>query len=245
MELRMSNIQRYTPPTLAELTADAEEAFKSDSFKQFLNMPTPAKFVRHHPIIKVKDDAGNSVPMPYVPIGFVEHMMDSIFKANWHVEIKDTGTAFNGVWVTVRVHFLNPVTGSWQYQDGIGAEGLQTDSGAHASDMSKIKQSAITMAFPKAKTAAIKDACDHLGKLFGRDLTRLAQADHKPDTAIQSKVASRTLELISDAKDLETLNGYRSNAEAFDLMDAWNIRADQLKAYVPTRTRKVKVNPHR
>ena len=28
------------------------------------------------------------------------------------------------------------------------------------------------MAFPMAKTIAIKDACDHFGKLFGADLNR-------------------------------------------------------------------------
>jgi len=241
----MSNLQKYTPPTLAELTADPEMAFKSDAFKAFLNQPTPAKFIRYHPIVTVKDINNKSIPMPYLPIGLVEHMMDAIFKGNWRVEIKDTGVAFNGVWISVRVHYLNPTTGEWQYHDGIGAEGLQTDSGASASDMTKIKQSAITMAFPKAKSLAIKDACDHLGKLFGRDLTRLSQADHKPDVQLRNKAQERMLALISESLSVEALDTlYATAVHLGDFSDAYEAKREQL-SFSKSRTRKPKVNPHR
>jgi len=58
------------------------------------------------------------------------------------------------------------------WHDGIGACQLQTKSGASAADLANINNGALSMAFPIAKTVAIKDACDHFGKLFGADLNR-------------------------------------------------------------------------
>jgi hypothetical protein len=49
---------------------------------------------------------------------------------------------------------------------------LQTKKGASPADLANINNGALSMAFPIAKTVAIKDACDHFGKLFGSDLNR-------------------------------------------------------------------------
>jgi len=40
------------------------------------------------------------------------------------------------------------------------------------------------MALPIAKTIAIKDACDHFGKLFGSDLNRKVQLTYAEDTKL-------------------------------------------------------------
>jgi hypothetical protein len=40
------------------------------------------------------------------------------------------------------------------------------------------------MAFPIAKTIAIKDACDHFGKLFGSDLNRKDTINYQPDLTL-------------------------------------------------------------
>jgi hypothetical protein len=58
------------------------------------------------------------------------------------------------------------------YHDGIGAMQLQVAKGTSPADLSNINQGALSMAYPIAKTLAIKDACDHFGKLFGCDLNR-------------------------------------------------------------------------
>ena len=49
---------------------------------------------------------------------------------------------------------------------------MQTAKGTSVSDLVNINNGALTMAFPMAKTIAIKDAADHFGKLFGADLNR-------------------------------------------------------------------------
>ena len=40
------------------------------------------------------------------------------------------------------------------------------------------------MAFPIAKTAAIKDACDHFGKMFGSDLNRKDEIAYRLDASL-------------------------------------------------------------
>jgi hypothetical protein len=97
--------------------------------------------------------------------------LKTIFK-QYKIEITGQGQSFNGVWVTVRVHYLHPISGEWQFHDGIGASQLQTAKGTSPADLANINNGALSMAFPNAKSIAIKDACDHFGKLFGSDLNR-------------------------------------------------------------------------
>lgn len=109
--------------------------------------------------------------MPYIPIDKVEFMLDRIFQ-EWRVEVLREGVMFNSIYVTVRIHYKNPLTSEWSYHDGVGAKDVQLNSGASAADLGSIKASAVQMALPSAKTYAIKDACDHLGNLFGRSVNR-------------------------------------------------------------------------
>lgn len=131
-------------------------------FDDLMNQQPIEEWVKKHPYI-----AGYR----YLPIDKVETLMKAIFP-QWKIEITGQGTAFNGVWVTVRVHYLHPVTGEWNYHDGIGAAQLQTKKGCSVADLASINNGALSMAFPLAKTVAIKDACDHFGNLFGANLNR-------------------------------------------------------------------------
>ena len=80
------------------------------------------------------------------------------------------------------MHFRNPITREWDFHDGLGACELQTqkDTGALKLDMSNVNKSAVEMALPIAKSKAIKDACDHFGRLFGSDLNHKEQFDFTP-----------------------------------------------------------------
>lgn len=149
-------------PSLADLTQDVELAYKNDQLNLLLNQQPPAVWVKTHPYIK---------GYQYLPIDKVEHLLRKIFK-RYRIEITGQGQAFNGVWVTVRVHFMNPVTGEWDYNDGIGAAQLQTKKDTSPADLLNINNGALSMAFPIAKTVAVKDACDHFGTLFGANLNR-------------------------------------------------------------------------
>lgn len=148
-------------PTLVELHHDPEQAFKNDELNMLLCQPPHAKWVKKHPMVKSE----------YMPIDKVEFLLRRIFQ-RFRIEVLDVKQMLNAAVVTVRVHYMNPVTLEWDYHDGVGAKGFQVNSEAKASDLTQIKAEAVQMAVPIAKSQAIKDACDHLGKLFGGDLNR-------------------------------------------------------------------------
>ncbi|MGL4758185.1 MAG: hypothetical protein ACRCXZ_02530, partial [Patescibacteria group bacterium] len=142
-----------------------------------LNQPPPASWIKEHPFIKNHK---------YLPIDKTEHLLRKIFK-QYRIEITGQGVAFNGVWVTVRVHFMSPITNEWSYHDGIGASQLQTAKGTSPADLININNGALQMAFPVAKTIAIKDACDMFGSLFGANLNRRDVIEYKMDHNLFNK----------------------------------------------------------
>ena len=150
-------------PTIQDLHEDnALVSYKNDQLNLLLNREPKKEWVKEHPFVK-----GHK----YIPIDKVEFMLRKIFK-KYQIEITGQGTSFNGVWVTVRVHYYHPTEDAMMYHDGIGAVQLQTAKGTSPADLANINNGALSMAYPIAKTLAIKDACDHFGKLFGCDLNR-------------------------------------------------------------------------
>lgn len=176
-------------PTIAELTGDVELAFKNDQFNLLLNQEPPAKWIKEHPFVK-----GHK----YIPIDKVELMLKRIFK-RYRIEITGNGTSFNGVWVTVRLHYQSPIDGIWDYHDGIGAIQLQTAKGTSPADLVNINNGAISMAFPIAKTLAIKDAADMFGKVFGSDLNRKDTLNYTVDKSLNKD------EMLTELKELYEL----------------------------------------
>lgn len=147
---------------LEKIYADPNSEINRDSLNYYLGQNPPETWVKVHPYIK---------NYRYLPIDKTEWLLRKFFK-KYRIEILREGTAFNGVYVTVRVWYKDPVTGDMDFHDGIGAAQLQTKSGSSPADLGNINQGALSMAFPIAKTVAVKDACDHFGNLFGANLNR-------------------------------------------------------------------------
>lgn len=173
-------------PKIQDLYSDIELAKSNDSLMALLNQPPKKEWVKKHPIIANYN---------YLPIDKVEFLLKKIFK-KYRIEILREGTSFNGVYVVVRVWYLNPITNEFDYHDGIGAKELQVKKGASAADLSAINSGALSMAFPIAKTIAIKDACDHFGSLFGSDLNRKDVMGMGIDDKLQNKSAIEKLNNI-------------------------------------------------
>lgn len=165
----MSNL-----PKIQDLYSDKLAAVKNDAFTTLMNQEPKQEWVKVHPFIK---------GYKYLPIERIEYLLKTIFK-RYRIEITGQGTSFNGVWVTVRVHYLNPLYNEWDFHDGIGAMQLQTAKGTSPADLANINNGALSMAYPAAKTVAIKDACDHFGKLFGSDLNRKDVISYSPDLTL-------------------------------------------------------------
>jgi hypothetical protein len=194
----MSNL-----PTIQELHEEnALVSYKNDQLNLLLNQEPKKEWVKEHPFVK-----GHK----YIPIDKVEFMLRKIFK-KYAIEITNQGTSFNGVWVTVRVHYFHPTEATMMYHDGIGAVQLQTAKGTSPADLANINNGALSMAYPIAKTLAIKDACDHFGKLFGCDLNRKDTMAFKVD-ANPLDLKEQLIELFNLKRDMmptdEILNTLR------------------------------------
>lgn len=148
-------------PTLADLHKDHSVAFKQDALNELLANPPSKAWVKKHPM--TKND--------YLPIDKVEFLLKRIF-GEVKTEILSYAAIFQSVAVHVRLHYKNPVTGEWSFQDGVGAAPIQTDAGKSAADLGAIKSVAVQIALPSAESYAIKDAAEKLGALFGANLSR-------------------------------------------------------------------------
>jgi hypothetical protein len=173
-------MENHKLPKIQDLYADVELAKSNDTLMALMNQPPKPEWVKIHPYI---------ANYKYLPIDKIEFLLKKIFK-KYRIEIIREGIAFNGVYVVVRVHYLNPITNEFDYHDGIGAKELQVKKGASAADLAMINSGALAMAFPIAKTVAIKDACDHFGSLFGSDLNRKDVMSMDQDSKLQSMSSS-------------------------------------------------------
>lgn len=195
-------------PTIQELYENTDLAIKHDELAVLLNQSPPESWVKAHPYIK---------DHKYLPIDKVEWLMKRIFK-QYRVEITGQGVAFNGVWVTVRVHYKHPVTNEWEFHDGIGAMQLQTAKGTSPADLANINNGALSMAFPICKTLAVKDACDMFGAAFGANLNRRDVIPYSPDEKLHNvkreKEIERLRRLIDAATGLEELEALWEHIEA-------------------------------
>jgi hypothetical protein len=149
-------------PSLVDLHHDVEAAFKNDQLNLLLNQQPKKEWIKEHPYAK---------GVKYISIDRVETLLSIIFQ-EWRCEVIEYKQMFNAVSCHVRLHYKNPLTGEWSFHDGIGAVSVQTDAGKSAADLGAIKANAVMLALPAAKTYALKDSAEHLGRLFGRDLNR-------------------------------------------------------------------------
>ena len=202
MEIPNKIVKVSNLPTVAELfeqSDNIQKAFQHEQLNALLNAEPKKEWVKKHPYIRDYN---------YIPIGIIEFLIKKIFK-KYNIEILREGVAFNGVYVVIRLHYLNPVTSEMEYHDGIGAVQLQTKTGTSPADLVNVNQGAISMAFPIAKTIAIKDASDHFGKLFGSDLNRKDTIPFSIDENLSKKAnkeKDRIGMMIQSCKTLEELS---------------------------------------
>jgi len=211
-------------PTIQELYADPNLALKQDQLMHYLNQPPPASWVKVHPYIS---------NYKYLPIEKIEFLLKKIYK-KYRIEILREGTSFNGVYVVIRLWYQDLLTGQMECQDGIGAIQLQTAKGTSPADLANINNGALSMAFPLAKTIAIKDAADLLGDIFGANLNRkdvLAfQMDTKLTEYVRTKEEDRVVRLIDGTETLSGLENLKphltENIQHF-YEEKWNSLQDK------------------
>lgn len=177
MEKKQEDLFNEEELTSQEMTTIKEESLAIKKSKDeiklllFLNKKPEPKYIKQHPIIKVKiqtPQGEKSVPYKYVPITYIRTLLDTIYP-NYSYEIKETKLVANSIQTTVRL-YLTDWNGNQFFRDGVGAQKIQVDSLSSPVDMNKMKPDAIQMASPASATYAFKNACESLGNLFGRGL---------------------------------------------------------------------------
>lgn len=194
----------------------AKERTDRDTYLKIVNQNPPAKWIVENECIL--DEKGK--PAKYIPIGIIENTLTQLFQ-DWNVEVKDVQIIFNSVAVTVRLHYRDPLTGEMRYQDGVGAKNMQCDKGTSLS-ISTIKANAVMAGLPSAKSYAIKDAVEHIGKLFGRDIGRKNDLDFVPrysneDGTPRNQEDARVRKFISDATTPEQLSDIENKLISADV----------------------------
>lgn len=188
---------------IATLTTEDRlpELQKKDALVKFLNRIPPDEWLEDAPNGKAKT----------MPIGRVEWLLTNLFQ-EWYVEILKTETMFNSLVCTVRVYYKDPVDGTYRHQDGVGAAPAKTSKDAKASDMSAILNDAVQTGLPAAKSYAIKDACDHIGRIFGRDINRKGSYGYKGQ--YDEARTQGVLEQLRNADTIEQLENIFSTIPA-------------------------------
>jgi hypothetical protein len=199
-----TEITKYTE--LVELYKNKETALlmPRDVATKFLNVDPPASWVKTHPYIK---------NYKYLPIEKVEFLLAVIFRV-YKVEVIEYKMVLNAVTVHVRIHYKDLTTGEMMFHDGVGAIEPQTatKSGSLKLDASNINPGAIAMALPIAKSVAVKDACDHLGRAFGSSLNRKDSFSENDFNAVKDSIADgRVRALIEAATTAEELEALREH----------------------------------
>lgn len=194
-------------PSLNDLYANIEVAAKQNDLNRLLNAKPKDEWVKDHPFAK---------GVKYIPIGMVEYLLTAIFQ-RWRVEVVNTQVIANSVVVTVRLHFQDPLTMEWDWQDGIGAAPIQTAKGAAATDFTQVVTDAVTKAAPAAESYAVKDAAEKIGRIFGKDLNR---KEYLPYTNLEGKI------------DLEAVEaGPERTAELYALLNDASLHPEEHDEY--------------
>lgn len=197
-------------PTLDELVTQEQHSYEQNALTVLLNQQPPTQWLKSHPTAKIKDANGQTIAAPYLPIDKVEYLLTRMYK-QWWTEIKSVQLVANSVVVTVRLWVVDPITLKEKYNDGVGAAPIQTDSGAAATDWTKVKSAGVQMAAPAAETYAIKDAAEKFGRIFGRDLARTNVLSY--DGLLQQKTDIEDLQLLYDMKKQALTESEKKDAE--------------------------------
>lgn len=173
-------------PKLEDLYNDVALSSKQNDLNKLLNCEPKKEWIKENKF------ANNS---RYIPVEIVEYLLTSIY-IKWRIEVKSIQVIANSVVATVRLFVMDPITGEWDWNDGVGASPIQTAKGASATDFTQVNTSAVQMAAPAAETYAFKDAAEKFGKIFGKDLNRKDEVNYQQMMA--AKFVPQTKEDIPD-----------------------------------------------
>lgn len=143
--------------------------------------------------IKKNEYAGNS---QYLPIGFIEKHLDESFAGLWSTTEPKIEIVANSVVCTITLKAFHPTAQVWIERGGVGAVPIQLNKGEKELNFVTIKSDAIRKNAPAAKSMAMRNAAQSLGRVFGRDLNREDVGDFMTLTEQVEVLNTDALEII-------------------------------------------------
>ena len=138
---------------------------------QSMQAPPDESMVKLHDHISVKRGK-KWEKYQYLDADYLRAMLRHFFLGLHKVTVLEAKQVINAAVVTVRLEYFHPFIKEWMHHDGIAAIPFQTDKDASPMDIDKIKSNAAVLAFPAAKSVALKNACAELGPKFGANLNK-------------------------------------------------------------------------
>lgn len=210
-------------PTLSELYDDIALVQKQNQLNIILNAEPKKEWIKEHPFVK---------GLKYLPIERVEYLLTMIF-TKWRVEVKEIKLLANSIVTTVRVYVQDPISGEWDWQDGVGAMPIQIAKEAKSAiAFEQMNSSAIQIGSPASESFAIKDACEKFGRIFGKDLNRKDNIDYDRlylmiganeavnNPSLSKEIRDEVQETTTIAKLKEVASKYQGLGKDFDKLVA-------------------------
>lgn len=115
----------------------------------------------------------------YVPVESLEANLDRHYFGLWSTENFKYQVVGNEITGSLDLVVFHPIAKVWVKRTGCGAVQIRCKAGSEPGLNSKIKN-ALQMDLPHLESECIKNACQKLGRLFGRGLRRDINEDYTP-----------------------------------------------------------------
>lgn len=208
-------------------TDKAEEQGLSQQMSKFKVLEDFTKLLNKEPDPKSLIDTFDKKAKT-LPISLVETLLDEVYLRQWGTRDVTVTHIVNEIIVTLTLWVIDPLTGREITRSGFAAVSMQWDAvpdemkwkqgeplqakrdrNAWGMDLQNKKAESLKMAFPKAKSMAIKNAAQTLGKSFGRDINRKIEDSPEEfygDLINNTQRMSEAIKALMAAKDVESFD---------------------------------------
>jgi hypothetical protein len=162
--------------------------------------------------VKINKFAGNS---KYVPISYVQMMLDQFFLGLWKTSEFTYQVIANEEVGKVKLEYYHPFAKTWIEREGAAAVMIQQNSGAPITDIGAKIKNTLGKDHPHLLASCVVSAARSIGKVFGRDLNRKEEDSYQ--TFYTDMVKAKTVTDAINWKDIKALP---------DLKKVWSANAE-------------------
>ncbi|MEO7535845.1 MAG: hypothetical protein ABIU30_18435 [Ferruginibacter sp.] len=188
-----------------------------ESFNQLLNTQPDAKEVATNPF---SDNA------KYLPISFVQMLLDEMFIGLWETKNFQYKVVANEMIGSVTLRYYHPFAKVWLEREGAAAVMIQQKKGSDITDIGAKIKNTLAKDHPHLLASCIMNAARSIGKAFGRDLNRKLEDNY---TSFYSDIAAS--ESITGAIDWDMVTTRAQLAEIWKANPTMQTNKQFLKTF--------------